>query len=185
MQIAVTFRHMEVDEGVRDYVNEKVKKLEKYIDRPREAHVVLSEEKFRHTAEIVIFADGMTLNSQGKDNDLHAAIDQMVDKMERQIRGRQGKVKRKRTTSSPKSAAGTEETVSEAEEEGEEEGTEIPPLIQRRRVVTKPMSLEEAVAQLHLSKTDYLFFVNSDSGQMNALYRNRDGELEWVEPQKI
>jgi len=184
MQIAVTFRHMETDEGVRDYVNEKVKKLEKYIDHPREAHVVLSEEKFRHIAELVVFADGMTLNSQGKDNDLYAAIDQMTDKMERQIRGRQGKVKRKRTTSSPRTAAETEETGAEVEGE-EEEGTEIPSPIQRRRVVTKPMSLDEAVAQLRLSKSDYLFFVNSDSAQMNALFRNKDGELEWVEPQKI
>jgi putative sigma-54 modulation protein len=91
MQIAVTFRHMDVSEGVRGYVKEKVEKLEKYIENPQEVHVVLSVEKFRQIAEITIVSDGMTLNSQGRDNDLYAAIDQMVDKMERQIRERRDK----------------------------------------------------------------------------------------------
>jgi len=64
---------------------------------PQEVHVVLSAEKFRQTAEITIVADGMTLNSQGRDTDLHTAIDQMVEKMERQIRERQKKSKRRRS----------------------------------------------------------------------------------------
>jgi putative sigma-54 modulation protein len=86
MQIAVTFRHLETDEGVKEYVKEKVSKLQKYIEVPREVHVVLSAEKFRQIAEITIVGNGMTLNSQARDSDLYAAIDQMVDKMERQIR---------------------------------------------------------------------------------------------------
>ena len=91
MQIAVTFRHMETNEAVKDYVKEKVQRLEKFVENPREAHVVLATEKFRHMAEITVIGDGGTLNSQGRDSDLYAAIDQMVDKMERQIRGRKGK----------------------------------------------------------------------------------------------
>ncbi len=93
MQIAVTFRHREPDEGVKDYVKEKVEKLEKYLENPREIHVVLSSEKFRQIAEITIISDGVTLNSQGRDSDLYAAIDQMVEKMERQVRERRGKGK--------------------------------------------------------------------------------------------
>jgi putative sigma-54 modulation protein len=158
-----------------------VGKIEKYVENPREAHVVLSVEKFRHLAEITIIADGITLNSQGKNSDLYTAIDQMVEKMERQIHGRRGKVRRKRTNtpSRPTLVSG------EGPLEGEEEEGEIPSSIQRRRVLTKPMSLEEAVAQLHLSRENVLFFIHSDSGQMNALYRNKEGEVEWVEPQKI
>ena len=101
MQIAVTFRHMDADEGVKGYAKGKVERLQKYIENPREVHVVLSAEKFRHTAEITIVADGMTLNSQGRDSDLYAAIDQTVDKMERQIRERRGKGKRKRSNATP------------------------------------------------------------------------------------
>jgi putative sigma-54 modulation protein len=130
----------------------------------------------------MIIADGMTLNSQAKNSDLYTAIDQMVEKMERQVRGRRDKVKRKRTNTPPRSTLVDEGTSAEGEEE---EGGEIPPSIQRRRILTKPMSLEEAVAQLRLSPEDVLFFIHSDSGQMNALYRNPEGEVEWVEPRRI
>lgn len=178
MQIAVTFRHMETNDGVRDYVKEKVKRLEKYIENPKEVHVVLSTEKFRNIAEITVVGEGVTLNSQGRDNDLYAAIDQMVDKMERQIRERRGKGRRKRPNLAPlKESVEEGETVPEGQEMAE-----IPPDIRRRRTLTKPMSLEEAVAQLRLSKNDILFFINSDSGQMNALYRLEKGGVEWVEP---
>src|SRR5512139_2645356 len=174
MQIAVTFRHMDVSEGVRGYVKEKVEKLEKYIENPQEVHVVLSVEKFRQIAEITIVSDGMTLNSQGRDNDLYAAIDQMVDKMERRIRERRDKGRRKRTNL----PAGETSPASE-----DQEKEETPPRIQRRQPFVKPLSPEEAVAQLNLSKEDILFFINSNSGQMNALYLGKNGTYEWVEPQ--
>jgi putative sigma-54 modulation protein len=179
MQIAVTFRHMEANEGIKGYVKEKVEKLQKYIENPQEVHVVLSVEKFRQSAEITVVSDGLTLNSQVQDSDLYAAIDQMVDKMERQIRGRREKGRRKRINRTP--AQGARQRGEALLDEGKEE--EGVPRIQRRPAFAKPMSPEEAVAQLDLSKEDILFFVNSSSGQMNALYRNEEGGYEWVEPQ--
>jgi len=178
MQVAVTFRHMETNEGIKSYVKEKVQKLQKYIENPREVHVVLAVEKFRHIAEITIVGNGMTFNSQGRDNDLYAAIDQMVDKMERQIREWREKVKRKRTN--PSSSKASLQRGGEAREV--EEKRDIPSLLQRRRTLAKLMSLEEAVSQLTLSKKDFLVFVNSDSGQMNIVYRSKDGGYQWVEP---
>lgn len=178
MQIAVTFRHMETDEGAKDYVKGKMERLQKYIENPREVHIVLSEEKFRHIAEITIIGDGLTLNSQGRNRDLYTAIDQMVEKMERQLRGRQGKVRRKRSNlSSSKTPPQSVGSVFEDKEE-----MELSSIIQRRFTIAKPMSLEEAVAQIRLSKKDILFFINSDSSQMNALYRSKDGGYEWIEP---
>jgi ribosome hibernation promoting factor len=179
MQMAVTFRHLDTDEGLKSYVKEKVEKLQKYIENPQEVKVVLSAEKFRQTAEITIVADGMILNSQGKDSDLHVAIDQMVEKMERQIRERREKSKRKRPNALLPRAAGLEAGASTEDQEG----AEIPVRIQRRPVFAKPLSPEEAVAQLNLSEQGILFFINSNSGQMNALHRTQDGGYEWVEPE--
>jgi putative sigma-54 modulation protein len=177
MQIAVTFRHMETSEAARNYVKDKVERLQKYIENPQEIHVVLSAEKFRQTAEITIVSDGMTLNSQGKDTDLYAAIDQMVDRMERQIRERKGKGRRKRTNL----------TIAESNFQGDEEANreegEGGPRVQRRQASAKPMSPEEALAQFNVADQDILFFINSNSGHMNALYRNKEGGWEWVEPQ--
>ncbi len=178
MQVAVTFRHMEADEGVKAYVKEKVEKLQKYVENPREVHVVLAVEKFRHIAEITIVGNGGTFNSQGRDNDLYAAIDQMVDKMERQVRERREKARRSRASSaSPKVPLSPVGKSVEAKEEGE-----ISSLVQRKRTIAKPMSLDEALSQLQLSKKDFLIFINSDSGQMNVVYRAKDGGYGWVEP---
>ena len=178
MQVAVTFRHMETDEGVKAYVKEKVQKLQKYIENPREIHVVLAVEKFRHIAEITILGNGGTFNSQGRNNDLYAAIDQMVEKMERQIRERREKVRRKRPN--PSSLKAPLHQGGKNREE-EEEGNSLP-LIRSKHTLAKRMSLEGAVSQLTLSKKPFLVFINSDSGQMNVVYRSQDGGYEWVEP---
>ncbi len=178
MQTGVTFRHMEPDKGAKDYVTEKVQRLQKYIVHPGEVHVVLSAEKFRHMAEITVVGNGVTLNSQGRDKDLYAAIDQMVDKAERQIRERREKTRRKRSSLSPEKAPirRGRRTLERREE------VEIPAIPQRRRILAKPMSLEEAVARMDLSQEDFLVFINSDSGEMNVLHRGKDGGYEWVIP---
>ncbi len=177
MQVAVTFRHMEADEGLKAYVKDKVQKLQKYALNPTEVHVVLGVEKFRHIAEITIVGNGGVLNSQGKDNDLYAAIDQMVDKMERQIRERRGKVRRKRAI--PLSAKAP--LAGEKGGEGIDEG-DVPVSLRRKRMVAKPMSVEEALSQLAVSREDFFVFINSDSGQLNVLYRSKKGGYGWVEP---
>jgi len=177
MQVSVTFRHMETEEGIKEHVKEKVERLQKFVENLREVHVVLSVEKFRHSAELTIIGDGVTLNSEGRDRDLYTAIDQMVEKMDRQIRARKGKEKRKRGNSSSLPISSPQEGQS-IPADGD---AELSSPILRKRVPVKPMSIEEAMAQLKLSKEDYLFFINSDSGQMNVLHR-RDGEYEWMEP---
>ena len=177
MQISVTFRHMEADEGVKEYVKEKVQRLKKFMENPREAHVVLSVEKFRHSAELTIVRDGLTVNSEGRDRDLYAAIDQMVDKMDRQIRERREKVKRKKGNPLAQETEPGDQEIS-TRKSGR---TGISSLIRRKHIPAKPMSLEEAMAQLKLSGEAYLFFINSHSGEMNALHR-KNGDYEWMEP---
>jgi putative sigma-54 modulation protein len=170
---------METNKGVKDYVKEKVQRLQKYIVNPSEIHVVLSAEKFRHIAEITIIGNGVTLNSQGKNSDLYAAIDQMVEKTERQILKRRGRGRRRRSNlSSPlKTADRRGRRTIESKEDAK-----VPSVTQRKHTLAKPMSLDEAMAQMDLSEEDFLVFINSDSGQMNVLHRNNDGGYEWVEP---
>lgn len=98
MRVSVTFRHLEADEAVKDYIREKIRRLEKYLMNPKEVHVVLSMEKFLHFAELTLVGDGKTYNSQGKDRDLYTAIDEMVEKVDRQIREKREKGRRKRTS---------------------------------------------------------------------------------------
>ena len=81
MQISVTFRHRESDEGVKDYVRDRVEKLEKYLENPMEIHVVLTSEKFRQIAEITVVSDGVPLNSPDGDMPSHDGFPVMENVM--------------------------------------------------------------------------------------------------------
>jgi ribosome hibernation promoting factor len=87
MQIAVTFRHMESSDAVRSYVEEKLARVKKYIEEPIDAQVVLSvQKKIHHRAEVTMVAKGLTMKSAENKDDMYAAIDLMVDKIERQLK---------------------------------------------------------------------------------------------------
>ena len=84
MQISTTFRHMEPSEALKSYAAEKLERVRKYIDEPIAAQVYLTVEKIRHIAEIALTAKGVTIKASEATSDMYAAIDAVVDKIERQ-----------------------------------------------------------------------------------------------------
>ena len=95
MRINVTFRHMETSEPVRNYVEEKLIKVKKYIDEPVEAQVVLSvEKKIRHKAEVSLGAKGITIKASEETSDMYAAVDGVLDKLDRQLKRYKDKIKK-------------------------------------------------------------------------------------------
>ena len=95
MQINITFRHMEPTPSLKDYIGENLHKVKKYLHEPVEVHVVLSTEKFRHIIEVNIMAgNGTTIHGMESMENIHAAIDGVVDKIEHQIKKRLDKSKR-------------------------------------------------------------------------------------------
>ena len=95
MQINITFRHTEPSSPVKDYIREKLQKVKKYLQEPVEAHVVISTEKFRHSIEVNIMAGtGTAIHGMESKEDIHAAVDSVVDKLERQIKKQLDKSKR-------------------------------------------------------------------------------------------
>jgi putative sigma-54 modulation protein len=104
MQINIAFRHMEPAPPLKAYIGEKLQKVKKYLQEPVEAHVVISTEKFRHTIEVTIMAgNGTAIHGVESMEDIHAAIDSVADKIERQIKKQLDKSKRpkRRQTWSP------------------------------------------------------------------------------------
>jgi putative sigma-54 modulation protein len=84
LQANVTFRHMEASDALKDYVNDKIARVEKYLHPPVEAHVVLSVEKYTHHAEISVSAGGVQIHGAEKSEDMYSSIDLAMDKIERQ-----------------------------------------------------------------------------------------------------
>ena len=176
MEITVTFRRMEPTESLRLYAVEKLSKIKKYLDSPLEAHVVLEVEKFRHIADVNLSVDGTWVKAVEETGDLYSAIDQVMDKIEKQVKRHLSKIKERRgetlrtgevleTGLAPETAAGAEE-----------------PVIRVEKLVAKPMDPEEAAMQLSLSPQDFLVFRNARSREINVVYKRRDGDLGLIEP---
>ena len=95
MQINITFRHTEPTASLKTYIGEKLQKVKKYLQEPVEAHVVFSTEKFRHTIEITITAgNGTAIHGIESMEDIYAAVDKALDKIDRQIKKHMDKAKR-------------------------------------------------------------------------------------------
>ena len=172
MRINVTFRQMETSDNIREYVEQKMKKLQKYCDGPMDVNVVLSTEKFRQAAEVIISGDGVRAAAKEVQEDIRAAIDLVSDKIEKQLKKHREKLLSKRNSGQPGAA---EATRIESDEN-------TPKVIRTEKMDTKPMSLEEAVEQFTLSNKNFMAFMNADTDAINVLYWRKDGELGLIEP---
>lgn len=173
MDITVTFRRTEPSEALKVYAEEKVSKVKKYLDVPVEAHIVLSVEKFRHQADVTLTVNGTRIKAIEETGDMYSAIDQVMDKVEKQVKRHLSKIRERRPEGGRTEEAETEETPV---------GGDVETLIQVEKMVAKPMDTEEAVMQLHLSKQEFLVFRNAKSLEVNVLYRKKDGNLGLIEP---
>jgi putative sigma-54 modulation protein len=174
MDIAVTFRHMEPADSLRTYAEEKISKIQKYLDSPSEAHIVLTVEKFRHLADVTLSLDGTTIKGVEETEDMYSAIDQVMDKIEKQVKRHRSKIRDRRSeTRKGEGAAETEDAGVLSPEE---------PIIETEKLVAKPMDPEEAAMQLDMSQQDFLVFRNSRSREINVIYKRRDGNLGLIEP---
>ena len=177
MDIMVTFRHMEPIESLKIYAEEKISKINKYFDSPSEAHIVLAVEKFRHLADVTLSIDGTRIKGVEETGDMYSAIDQVVDKIEKQVKRHLSKIRNRR----PETIKDGESLVSDVTEDVTSPSAEEP-IIETEKLVAKPMDPEEAAMQLNLSQQDFLVFRNSRSREINVLYKRRDGNLGLIEP---
>jgi len=175
MKISITLRNAEGEGWQKDYVQERLKKLEKYIDNPVDARVILSVEKFRNTAEINLMADGLNLNGKEEEKDMHAAIDNAVEKIERQLKRRKEKIRGFKSDSSRSDEPGDEALLEESED--------VPDLkvVETRKIVLKPMSIEDAVMEMETSKNRFVIYRDSLSENVCIIYRREDGKFSLTE----
>jgi putative sigma-54 modulation protein len=177
MDISVTFRHMQPTESLKTYAEEKVSKIKKYLDFPLEAHVVLSVEKFRHIADVTLSVNGTWIKGIEETDDMYSAIDQVMDKLEKQVKKYLSKIRNRRTENrKSEEPLGVEET-----EEDVAFGLEGPS-IEVEKMIAKPMDPEEAAMQLSTSQQDFIVFRNSRSEEINVIYKRKDGNLGLIEP---
>ncbi|MDH3760363.1 MAG: ribosome-associated translation inhibitor RaiA [Gammaproteobacteria bacterium] len=96
MQVSLSGHHVEITESLRNYVNEKIEKLDRHFDQALDIHIVLTVEKLRHKAEATLHVSGSNLHADDVQADMYAAIDGLVDKLDRQGKKHKEKVKNHR-----------------------------------------------------------------------------------------
>ncbi len=179
MQITTTFRHLEPSESLKSYAEEKLGRIRKYIDEPITAQVFLAVEKIRHSADVTITAKGITIKASEETGDMYAAIDMVLDKIERQLQRYKDRLKDHKP--SPDSGQLFMKSVMEAESI---EPSREPIIIKSSTFSIKPMSVDEAVMQMDLLHKDFLVFTNAGNDAINVIYRRKDGNFGLIEPDR-
>jgi len=176
MKISVTFRNTEGEEWFKDYVEEKLGKLKKYIDRPVEVRVVLSVEKFRNVAEINLMDNGMNVNTREEAKEMALAIDEAVEKIERQLKKHREKM---RVHKGAGAKTGDDQFAETSEADVEDANEER--IVETRKIILKPMSHDDAIMDLETSRNLFIIFRDAATENVSVIYRRDDGNYVLVE----
>jgi len=176
MKISVTFRNAEGENWQKEYVEERLGKLKKYIDNPVDARVILSVEKFRNAAEINLLANGLNVNSREEDKDMHMAIDNAIEKIERQLKKRKEKIRGFKAGLSRMDEVGGGESSGEEDDESPESK-----VVEIRKAVLKPMSIEDAVLEMEVSRNRFVIYRDLSTENVAVIYRRDDGKFALIE----
>ena len=191
MQIDISFRHMDPSDTLRDYADEKIRRvIRKHIRDDFDAQITLSVEKFRHIAKLHLTYKGISIKCEESSEDMYQSIDLALDKLESQIHRYKGKLRAHKQSARP--AAKTLDVavvaVPEVDDEIEEDvaetaaaandAAEAAPeakIIKHESLAVEEMSVDDAVMKLTLESLPVVVFINADSKATSVLYKNEDG----------
>ena len=183
-KIEIVARNMRLTDNLKEYIEKKTDKLERHLQDIDEIRVEVSHVKSarsatdRQVAQLTVHGRGFILRTEERADDIHAAFDTALDKMNRQIERYKGK--RNRGRGDGRSAA---EVVEEEMPVDEETGELLPLIARRKKFAILPMNEDEAVEQMRLLGHDNFFiFFNPEQNAIQVLYRRRNGTYGLIEP---
>ncbi|NLF13654.1 MAG: ribosome-associated translation inhibitor RaiA [Anaerolineaceae bacterium] len=181
MELILKGKNVEVTDRLREYVEQKIGKLDRYLPSISEAWVELSSEETkaaqdRQVCQVTVRSNGTILRAEERSDDMFSAIDSVLDKMYRQIARYKGKRKNRW-----RGAGTTVEPLPIAL--GEELEEEVRSIVRVKRFPMTPMVPEEAVEQMELLGHDFFVFFNAEEGRINVLYRRKGGNYGLLQPE--
>ena len=174
MQYIIGGRNIDVTEGLKSAIHEKIGKLERYFTPDTEVHVTLSVEKERQKIEITIPMKGNIVRAEQTSDDMYVSIDLVEEIIERQLRKYKNKIVDRQQAAASLSKAFVEEEI--------EDDDEIK-IIRSKRFAMKPMDPEEACVQMELLGHDFYVFRNAISDEVNVVYKRKDHTFGLIEPE--
>jgi putative sigma-54 modulation protein len=177
MRLQVKGKNLEVSDSIRRYAEEKLGKLNRHLHELTQVELELCEERNpsiaeNQVAEATVWTKGPTLRAREASTDMKASIDQLTEKLLRQVEHYRAKRRRRQGRGNGNPSGGPMALE-------EEVGTKI---VKVKQFAVKPMNAEEAALQLELVGHDFFVFRNDDSDEINVIYRRRDGGYGLIEP---
>src|SRR5918995_5666276 len=181
MRLQVKGRNVEVSDSIRRYAEDKLGKLERQLADPTEVELELAMEHNpsiadNHVAEATIRTKGPTLRAREASTSYESSIDQLVEKLERQVKRYREKRSRKGTVRRANGHAPVEEPNFTAEQLEQM-------IVKSKQFDLQPLTPDEAALELELIGHDFFVFENVDTGKTNVVYRRRAGDYGLIEPQ--
>jgi len=179
----ITGKNLEVSTSVRDYINRKLGKIDRFLNNILSFDVVVAEEKTRapdqrFIVQVTLDNNGTLIRSEERGQDPYTATDKVFEILSKQIERYKGKLPYSKKRGTPSIRTSTAEVTAAVEAE-EEPG---PRVVRTKKFEIKPMSLEEAVDQMELLGHDFFLYFDPDVNKMNLLYRRKDGNYGLIEP---
>jgi putative sigma-54 modulation protein len=187
MQLLVHGRNVEITDWIREYVNKKVGRLERYLNQVTDARLELSHNATRaaddrYTAQLTIWSNSHVLRAEESTADILVSIDAAVEKMSQQVRRFKGRHFQNRRRQSAAISAEAQLAATAVAEEDELEEDEIGKIVRRKEFILQPLDEEEAVAQMELLGHDFFVYYDVDAKAIDVVYRRRDGQYGLLQP---
>ncbi|MBP1764533.1 MAG: sigma 54 modulation protein/ribosomal protein [Firmicutes bacterium] len=182
--MTVRGKNIQITPALKDYVEKRVGKITKYFNSRMlgEITVVLTVEKGRHIVEVTIpVVNGMLLRGEESTLDMYTSIDSVTDKLDKQIERYKSRFDRKlREGLRGEMAAASAASAALAQAQEAEEEFKV---VKTKRFAWKPMDIEEAIMQMNMVNHDFYVFTNSETEDVNVVYRRKDGYYGLIEPE--
>lgn len=174
MRYIISGKNIDVTEGLKEAVYEKIGKLERYFTEDTEIHVTFGVEKERQKIEVTIPMKGNIIRAEQESTDMYVSIDLVEEIIERQLRKYKNKIVEKKQSGTGLNQAFIEEEISDDEQ------IEI---IRSKRFAVKPMDAEEACVQMELLGHDFYVFRNAETDEVNVVYKRKKNSYGLIEPE--
>jgi putative sigma-54 modulation protein len=177
MKVEITGRRVVITPAIRAHINNKLRKFTKILGDDINFHVILDVEKERHTAEILLKSKLLDLAGKSRTEDMYNSIMRAIEKIERQALKQKSKIV---NVSRQRAKAKSVDEKLGVKDPSSRSLARKSPAVREETVQKKPMSVDEALIEINQSEDPFLVFRNSVSGDINVLYRRKDGSLRLV-----
>ncbi len=175
MKVTIVGRKVNLRDNFKELAVKKLSRFDRIFDEDADAKVVVTLEKNRQTVEITIRSRGLIYRAEAAGDEMNAALDEVIDALSGQIRKNKNRLVKRVRSGALNGLFGESDPARQNEEESYR-------IVRTKHFAVKPMNIEEAVLQMNLLEHQFFMFRNQSSGEINVVYRRRDGNFGLLEP---